>query len=165
MPRYHLAQLNVGIATAPLDSDMMADFMNNLERINALAESAPGFVWRLAGDNNNATALRPIDDRTMVNMSVWTDAQSLSAFVFRTAHVEFMRRRREWFERMAEAYLVLWWVPAGHIPTTDEAVTRLAHLREHGATPHAFNFRSVFPPPDATQPAKPSPIDDTCPAS
>jgi hypothetical protein len=165
MPRHHLAQLNVGVATAPLDSAIMADFMNNLDRINALAESAPGFVWRLAGDNNNATALRPIDDRTMVNMSVWTDAQSLSAFVFRTAHVEFMRRRREWFERMAEAYLVLWWVPAGHIPTTDEAVTRLAHLREHGATPYAFNFRSVFPPPDATQAAEPSPIDDTCPAS
>jgi hypothetical protein len=81
----------------------MADFMNNLDRVNALAESAPGFVWRLAGDNNTPTALRPIDDRTMVNMSVWTDAQSLSAFVFRTAHVEFMRRRREWFERMAEA--------------------------------------------------------------
>jgi hypothetical protein len=165
MPRHHLAQLNVGVATAPLDSAIMADFMNNLDRINALAESAPGFVWRLAGDNNNATALRPIDDRTMVNMSVWTDAQSLSAFVFRTAHVEFMRRRREWFERMAEAYLVLWWVPAGHIPTTDEAVTRLAHLREHGATPYAFNFRSVFPPPDATQAAEPSSIDDTCPAS
>jgi hypothetical protein len=165
MPRHHLAQFNVGVATAPLDSAIMADFMNNLDRINALAESAPGFVWRLAGDNNNATALRPIDDRTMVNMSVWTDAQSLSAFVFRTAHVEFMRRRREWFERMAEAYLVLWWVPAGHIPTTDDAVTRLAHLREHGATPYAFNFRSVFPPPDATQAAEPSPIDDTCPAS
>jgi hypothetical protein len=165
MPCHHLAQLNVGVATAPLDSAIMADFMNNLDRINALAESAPGFVWRLAGDNNNATALRPIDDRTMVNMSVWTDAQSLSAFVFRTAHVEFMRRRREWFERMAEAYLVLWWVPAGHIPTADEAVTRLAHLREHGATPYAFNFRSVFPPPDATQAAEPSPIDDTCPAS
>jgi hypothetical protein len=165
MSRYHLAQLNVGIATAPLDSPVMADFMNNLDRINVLAESAPGFVWRLAGDNNNATALRPIDDRTMVNMSVWTDAQSLSAFVFRTAHVDFMRRRREWFERMPGAYLVLWWVPCGHVPTTDEAVARLACLREQGATPHAFNFRSVFPPPDSAEAAKPSPIGDTCPSS
>jgi len=164
MSTHHLAQLNVGIATAPLDSAVMADFMNGLERINALAEAAHGFVWRLAGDNDNATALRPIDDRTMVNMSVWTDAQSLSAFVFRTAHVEFMRRRREWFERMPEAYLVLWWVPAGHIPTTDEAIARLAHLREHGPTPHAFNFRSVFPAPGSPQAAKPSPIGDTCPA-
>ena len=84
MPGYHLAQLNVGIATAPLDSDVMADFMNNLDRINALAESSPGFIWRLKADDGNATSLRPIDDRTLVNMSVWTDAQSLSSFVFRS---------------------------------------------------------------------------------
>ena len=165
MTRYHLAQLNIGIATAPLDSDVMADFMNNLDRINALAESSPGFVWRLKADDGNATSLRPIDDKTMVNMSVWTDAQSLSAFVFRTAHVEFMRRRREWFERMPTAYLVLWWVPEGHIPTTDEAVARLEHLKAHGATPHAFNFRFVFPPPGAPQPDTPAAIDDACPAT
>lgn len=165
MSRYHLAQLNVGIATAPLDSDVMADFMNNLDNINALAESSPGFVWRLKADDGNATSLRPIDERTMVNMSVWTDAQSLSAFVFRTGHVEFMRRRREWFERMSEAYLVLWWVPEGHIPTTDEAVARLAHLRQHGATPHAFNFRQLFPPPGVPEAGTPAAIDDACPAT
>jgi Domain of unknown function (DUF3291) len=165
MSRYQLAQLNIGIATAPLDSDVMADFMNNLDRINALAESSPGFVWRLKADDGNATSLRPIDDKTLVNMSVWTDAQSLSAFVFRSGHVEFMRRRREWFERMPEAYLVLWWVPEGHIPSTDEAVARLTHLRKHGATPHAFNFRSVFPPPDAAQADTPAAIDDACPAT
>ena len=165
MSRHHLAQLNVGIATAPLDSHVMADFMNNLDRINALAESMPGFVWRLKADDGNATSLRPIDDRTLVNMSVWTDAQSLSAFVFRSAHVEFMRRRREWFERMPEAYLVLWWVPEGHIPTTDEAVARLEHLKKHGASPHAFNFRQVFPPPDVPQNVAPTAIDDACPAT
>ena len=165
MSGYHLAQLNVGIATAPLDSSVMADFMNNLDRINALAESSPGFVWRLKADDGNATSLRPIDDRTMVNMSVWTDPQALAAFAFRTAHVEFMRRRGEWFERLPEAYLVLWWVPAGHMPTTDEAVARLAHLREHGATPHAFNFRQLFPPPDAQQAGAGAGIDDTCPAT
>ena len=164
MPRHHIAQLNIGIATAPLDSDAMADFMNNLDRINALAESSPGFVWRLKADDGNATSLRPIDDRTLVNMSVWTDAQSLSEFVYRTAHVEFMRRRREWFERMPEAFLVLWWVPEGHVPSMQEAVARLAHLREHGATPHAFNFRSVFPPPDAGEAASPSSVGDACPA-
>jgi hypothetical protein len=163
MSRYHLAQLNVGIATAPLDSPVMADFVANLDRINALAESSPGFVWRLKTDDGNATSLRPIDDRTLVNMSVWTDAPSLSDFVFRTAHVEIMRRRREWFERMPHAYLVLWWVPAGHMPSMDEAVARLAHLREHGPTPHAFNFRSVFPAPGATDAA--SPVAGACPAS
>lgn len=164
MPRHHLAQLNVGIATAPLDSPAMADFMSNLDRINALAESSPGFVWRLKADDGNATSLRPIDDRTLVNMSVWTDAQSLSAFVYRTAHVEFMRRRREWFERMPEAFLALWWVPEGHVPAMDEAVARLAHLREHGPTPHAFDFRSVFPPPGASDAVSPSSIGDACPA-
>jgi hypothetical protein len=164
MPSHHLAQLNVGIATAPLDSPTMADFMNNLDRINALAETSPGFVWRLKADDGNATSLRPIDDRTLVNMSVWTDAQSLSAFVYRSAHVEFMRRRREWFERMPEAFLVLWWVPEGHVPSMDEAVARLAHLREHGATPHAFNFRSVFPPADAPEGSSPSSIGEACPA-
>jgi hypothetical protein len=121
-------------------------------------------VWRLKTDDGNATSLRPIDDRTLVNMSVWTDAQSLSDFVFRTAHVEIMRRRREWFERMAQAYLVLWWVPAGHTPSMDEAVARLAHLREHGPTPHAFNFRSVFPAPGATDAASSS-VAGACPAS
>jgi hypothetical protein len=165
MSRCHLAQLNVGIATAPLDSPVMADFMNNLDSINALAESSPGFVWRLKADDGNATSLRPIDERTMVNMSVWTDAQSLSAFVFRSGHVEFMRRRREWFERMSEAYLVLWWVPEGHLPTTEEAVARLAHLREHGATPRAFNFRQLFPPPGASPAGAPAAIDDACPAT
>ena len=164
MSRYHLAQLNVGIATAPLDSPAMADFMNNLDRINALAEASPGFVWRLKADDGNATSLRPIDDRTLVNMSVWTDAQSLSSFVFRSAHVEFMRRRREWFERMPEAYLVLWWVPEGHVPSMDEAVARLAQVREHGASPHAFNFRSMFPPPDVAPGASPTSIGDACPA-
>jgi hypothetical protein len=165
MSRHHLAQLNVGIATAPLDSEAMADFMNNLDRINALAESSPGFVWRLSADDGNATSLRPIDERTLVNMSVWTDPQALAAFVFRSAHVEFMRRRHEWFERMPEAYLVLWWVPEGHVPTMDEAVSRLAHLRAHGTTPHAFNFRSLFPPPGASEADAPAAIDDACPAT
>ena len=165
MPGYHLAQLNVGIATAPLDSHAMSDFMSNLDRVNALAEASPGFVWRLKADDGNATSFRPIDDRTLVNMSVWTDAQSLSDFVFRTAHVEFMRRRGEWFHRMPEAYLVLWWVPEGHLPSMDEAVERLARLRRDGPTPHAFNFRTLFPQPDAPQGVAPSAIDDACPAT
>ena len=104
MSRYQLAQLNVGIIKAPLESPVMADFMGNLDRINALAESSPGFVWRLQTDEGNATALRPTDDANLlVNLSVWEDAESLSRFVFKSSHVEIMRRRREWFERMAEA--------------------------------------------------------------
>lgn len=163
---YHLAQLNVGIIRAPLESPVMADFVNNLDRINALAESSPGFVWRLMTDAGNATDIRPTDDPDLLmNMSVWQDAESLSRFVFKSAHIEIMRRRAEWFERMEQAYLVLWWVPQGHRPTIDEAMVRLTHLREHGPTPRAFNFRQAFPPPDAARPDAPFAFGNHCPAA
>lgn len=155
MTRYHLAQLNIGIPKGPPESPVMTEFMANLDRINALAEDSPGFVWRLQTAEGNATALRPIDDTTLVNMSVWEDAESLSRFVFKSAHVEIMRRRGEWFERMKEAYLVLWWVPNGHRPTVEEALARLALLRKHGPTPEAFTFRTAFPPPDAERAGTP----------
>lgn len=164
MSRYHLAQLNIGIATAPLDSPVMADFMGNLDRINALAESSPGFVWRLKTDEGNATALRPIDDQTLVNMSVWEDAESLSRFVFKSSHTEFLRRRREWFQRMADAYLVLWWVPIGHRPAIEEALARLALLRANGPTPEAFTFHAAFPPPDTELAGTPFAFGSECPA-
>jgi len=164
--RYHLAQLNVGIIKAPLESPVMADFVNNLDRINALAEASPGFVWRLQTEEGNATALRPTEDENfLVNMSVWEDADSLSQFVFKSAHVEIMRRRREWFERMVDAYLVLWWVPKGHVPTVDEALAKLARLREHGPSPEAFTFRTAFPPPDAAPDRTPFAFGNECPAS
>ena len=166
MSRYHLAQLNVGIIKAPLESPVMADFVNNLDRINALAEASPGFVWRLQTEEGNATALRPTEDENfLVNMSVWEDADSLSQFVFKSAHVEIMRRRREWFERMVDAYLVLWWVPKGHVPTVDEALAKLARLREHGPSPEAFTFRTAFPPPDAAPDRTPFAFGNECPAS
>jgi hypothetical protein len=164
MIRYHLAQLNIGIPKGPPESPVMAEFMANLDRINALAEESPGFVWRLQTAEGNATALRPIDDTTLVNMSVWEDAESLSRFVFKSAHVEIMRRRGEWFERMNEAYLVLWWVPNGHRPTIDEALARLALMRKHGPTPEAFNFRTAFPPPDAERAGTPFAFGSECAA-
>jgi len=164
MTRYHLAQLNIGIPKGPPESPVMAGFMANLDRINALAEESPGFVWRLQTAEGNATALRPIDDTTLVNMSVWEDAESLSRFVFKSAHVEIMRRRGAWFERMKEAYLVLWWVPNGHRPTLEEALARLAHLRKRGPTPEAFNFRTAFPPPDAERAGAPFAFGSECAA-
>lgn len=166
MKRHQLAQLNVGIIKAPLDSPTMAGFVNNLDRINALAESSAGFVWRLQTDEGNATAIRPTDDENfLVNMSVWEDADALRAFVYKSAHIEIMRRRAEWFERMSEAYLVMWWVPAGHQPTVEEALARLAHLRVHGPTPHAFNFRTAFEAPDSDSAGKAFGFGDACPAT
>ena len=152
MSAFELAQLNVGIIKGPMDSPVMADFAANLDRINALAERSPGFVWRLQTEEGNATAIRPFEDANMlVNMSVWRDVEALNEYVYRTAHMEILRRRREWFERMDEAFLVLWWVPKGHRPNVTEAIAKLDLLRSNGPTAEAFTFRQPFPAPDADQ--------------
>jgi hypothetical protein len=164
MSQYELAQLNIGIMKESLDSPLMADFVANLERINALAEESPGFVWRLKTDDGDATALRPLGDETLVNMSVWRDVASLNAYVYRSAHVEIMRRRKEWFGRAAEAHMVLWWVRQGHRPTVIEAIEKLTFLREHGPSAAAFTFRHAFDPPDVT-PSAAIEFGDECPAT
>ena len=104
MSTHELAQLNIGIIKGPMDSPVMADFAANLERINAVAEAAPGFVWRLQTDEGDATGIRPFEnENTLVNMSVWKDLDSLRRYVYHSVHVDVMRRRREWFEEMGEA--------------------------------------------------------------
>ena len=166
MTAWELAQLNIGIIKGPMDSPVMADFAANLERINAVAERSPGFVWRLQTEAGDATSIRPFDDpNLLVNMSTWRDVESLNCYVYSSAHVEIMRRRREWFERMDQAFLVLWWVPQGHRPSVDEAVARLELLRTLGPTAEAFSFRSAFPAPDAGSSAAPAAFDDACPAT
>ena len=118
MHAFHLAQINVGRILGPIDSEIMSGFVSQLAEINALAEATPGFVWRLKTEAGDATAIRPYDDeRVIVNMSVWESAEALHAYVYQSAHVDVMRRRREWFARMTESYMVLWWIPAGHIPS------------------------------------------------
>ena len=163
MSRFQLAQINVARMRGPIDSPVMAEFVANLDRVNALAESSPGFVWRLQTEEGNATALQPLGEHEIVNMSVWRDVASLNNYVYKTAHVEIMKRRREWFEHMKEAYVVLWWIPQGQYPAMDEAIRRLQLLRAHGPTSQAFTFKQAFPPPDA--PDSPSPqFGDACPA-
>ncbi|MBI3230814.1 MAG: DUF3291 domain-containing protein [Burkholderiales bacterium] len=148
MPAYELAQLNVGTIKYPLDDPQMADFVANLDRINQLAENSPGFIWRLQTEEGDATALHPfVNEHTLVNMSVWRDLASLNEYVYRSEHVTMMRRRREWFERTEDVFLVLWWVPAGWRPTVEEALQRLDELRKNGPTPGAFSFRHAFPMP------------------
>lgn len=165
MSRYRLAQLNIATLKAPLDSPLLADFVANLDRINQLAEQSPGFEWRLQDEGGDATALRPFGEEVVVNMSVWRDVQALSDYAFKSAHVEIMRRRREWFERMGEAYAVLWWVPQGHQPSLSEAAERLALLQSQGPSPQAFSFKQAFPPPDALPDALATTQSDACPAS
>ena len=165
MSKYQLAQLNIAVMKEPLDSPLMADFVGGLDRINALAEGSPGFAWRLQTEEGNATALRPMGENVLVNMSVWQDVASLERYVYRSAHVEVMRRRKEWFERLSEAFMVLWWVPTGHRPTVNEAVSRLEQLRQHGATPDAFTFRQAFAAPDASADPTPFTFGGECPAT
>ena len=166
MSAYELAQLNIGVIRGPIDSPVMAEFVANLERINALAEASPGFVWRLQTEAGDATAIRPFDDpNQLVNMSVWRDADSLRRFVYRSAHADILKRRREWFERLGEAIMVLWWVPRGHRPGVEEAIARLTLLRARGATPEAFTFRQTFPAPDAPASEQPGGFEDECPAT
>ncbi|MFC4049642.1 DUF3291 domain-containing protein [Actinomadura syzygii] len=144
-PGRHLAQFNVATLIHPLDDARMADFVALLDPVNALADAAPGFVWRLVEEGQpDATGMRPAGADVVVNFSVWESAEAVWDFVYRSAHLETMRRRREWFRRHAEAHLVLWWIPAGHVPTVDEALERLALLRAEGPTPRAFTFNSAF---------------------
>jgi hypothetical protein len=146
---HHIAQINVSRPAEPLDSRRLADFVAALDPINALADTAPGFVWRLQTEDGNATAVRVLDDdQLIVNMSVWESIEALGAFVFRSAHTGVMRRRREWFVPMLESTTALWWVPAGALPTVADGEQRLRRLRAHGPTPDAFTFRAPFPSPE-----------------
>jgi hypothetical protein len=134
-----------------VDTPVLAEFMALLEPVNAIADRAPGFVWRLQTEEGNATSIPVLgDDRLIVNMSVWESIDELADFVYRSGHVEVMRRRREWFERI-KVFMALWWVPAGHHPAVTEAEQRLEHLRAHGPTADAFTFRRRFPAPGALQ--------------
>jgi heme-degrading monooxygenase HmoA len=148
---WHLAQMNVATLRYPLDDPRVADFVNQLDEINALAERSPGFVWRLKGDGGNATDIQVTDDPDfIVNMSVWESAEALFAFVYTSAHRPVMTRRREWFVPPKGPYQVLWWVAAGATPAVQEGLDRLAHLDRHGPSAHAFTFKSRFPPPGRT---------------
>jgi len=126
----------------------MAGFSAQLEAVNRLAESTPGFVWRLKDEAGDATSIRIFDDpMMMVNASVWESIEALRDFVYRSSHSQVMRGRAEWFEKPDRAYLALWWVPAGHIPTFEELRERLEHRRAQGDTPFAFGFARTFPAP------------------
>jgi hypothetical protein len=149
MSAHEIAQLNVGRAVAPLDSPVMAGFMNWLDEINALAERHPGFVWRLQGDNGNNTSLKVTDDPLfIVNLSVWASIEALYDFTYRSAHKTVFKRRHEWFERMSGPNMVLWWQAAGTVPSVDEALARLERLTTLGPTPEAFSFMQRFSAPD-----------------
>ena len=155
---HHVAQFNIARAIAPLDSCAMSEFMAELEPVNALADAAQGFVWRLQTGEGNATDLRAYDDpRVIVNMSVWRSVDALHRFVYAERHARVMSKRKEWFEPLETAHLVLWWIRAASVPSVEEGKARLAYLHAHGPTPHAFTFKSRFAPPATSPPEVLSP--------
>jgi len=145
---HHLAQFNIARMRAPIDDPVMEGFRSQLDRINALADRSPGFVWRLQTDGGDATAIRVYaDPLVIVNMSVWESLEALHQYVYKSPHVGPLRDRRQWFEPATEPVLVLWWVASSHIPSVEEAMERLERLRAQGPTLEAFTFREPFPPP------------------
>ena len=146
----HLAELNIAKTLHPLDHPAMADFINGLDRINQLAENSDGFCWRLKTDDNNATSIRIYnDDSIIVNLSVWKSIDHLMQFVYRTEHTDFFNRKKEWFSRLPEMHMAMWYVPAGHQPDVAEAEHRLTWLRRNGETPYSFSFKQRFTPAEA----------------
>lgn len=150
-PEWHLAQLNLGVFAAPLDAPEMEPFVAGLDRINTLAEQSPGFVWRLTDDTGAPSSYVEVpgtDDPLMAsNLTVWEDLESLWGFMYRTDHVSYLRRRAEWFQHVDVPMTVGWWIPAGTLPTLANAVERLEHLREHGATDIGFPLGKTIPDP------------------
>jgi hypothetical protein len=147
---WHFAELNIGRLHEPLDHPATKEFVDALDAINALAEASPGFVWRLkdeATGRSSSYVVTDDDPHNIVNLSVWETPEELHEFVYRTAHTPFLRRRREWFERV-ELFLVCWWVPAGHTPTVAEAMAKLDRLGRDGPSDEAFTLRDLRPAPD-----------------
>jgi hypothetical protein len=145
---YHLAQINIGRLIAPIDDPKIAGFVAELDPVNALADAAPGFVWRLQSASGNATDVVYNDDPfVLVNMSVWESVEALRDFVYISRHIDVFRHRAKWFEQMAKPHYCLWWISAGHIPNVTEGRERLEHYQEHGPTPYSFWFSKLFPVP------------------
>jgi Domain of unknown function (DUF3291) len=141
----HLAELNIGKFKYPTSDARMAGFMDNLDRVNALADRAEGFVWRLVSDgSNNATDLRFGDEDYAVNMSVWKDVKSLEDYVFKTVHVQIYKKRGEWFEKLDKPHMVFWWVPDDYIPSLKEAIDKLEYYQKNGSSEQAFGWAEVM---------------------
>lgn len=145
---FQLAQINIAQAKDDMESEVMRGFVERLDEINHLAESSPGFVWRLQDESGNAADIQAFDDPLLlINMSVWEDIESLKTFVYRSIHVDLLRDRDAWFDKTAEAHQALWWVPAGHLPSEAEGIERLNHLQQHGPSKTAFTFARPEPTP------------------
>jgi Domain of unknown function (DUF3291) len=146
---FHLAEFNIARLKMPLEAAANAEFVAVLEPVNLLAEASEGFVWRLTDDGGlSSTYVVAYDDpQTIVNLTVWQSVESLKHFVYRSGHGSYFRRRTEWFEPSTDVNMVCWWVRAGELPTVDDAVKRLDHLRAYGQSEQGFLFTEPVPRP------------------
>ena len=146
--KYQLAQINIAKLLKPIDHSQIADFVNQLDEINALAEKSKGFVWRLKDeDSNDATSLNPFNDpNIIVNMSVWEDIISLKDYVYNSGHIKVFIRRKEWFEKPSKAHMALWWMEKAKLPTAEEGKKRIEYLQQFGSSKYAFTFKDVVNP-------------------
>lgn len=148
MTEYHIAQINIARMLAPIEDPLMQDFVAQLPPINAIADESPGFVWRLQSESGDATSIKVYDDNMIIiNLTVWENEDVLRDYVYKSAHYGVLRDRKRWFDKFSGPYYALWWIPAGHLPDTEEGKKRLEHLREHGDTSYAFSFKKIFPKP------------------
>ncbi len=148
MQKFQLAQINIAKAKAAMDSVIMIGFVDRLDEINELADNSPGFVWRLKAEAGDTTINAFEDPSLIVNMSVWQDLESLKHYVYKSVHIQLLKEKNSWFDKMSEAHQVLWWVPMGHMPSVEEGKERLEYIRKHGATEFGFNFARNFPVPE-----------------
>lgn len=149
MSEYHIAQINIArMRGANINDPIMQEFVDNLDKVNTIAEASPGFIWRLKDDNNNATAINPYnDEQVIINVSVWHTIDALEHFMYKTMHAGFLKRRKEWFDRFGKVYTAMWWIKPGEYPTIPGAVEKLDHLQRNGASVIAFDFKTRYPAP------------------
>jgi len=147
---YQIAEINIArMKGVNINDPIMNEFVENLDRVNNLAENSEGFVWRLKDDNNDATSFNPYnDEQVIVNMSVWETIESLETFVYKTFHTDFLKRRKEWFHSYGKVYTAMWWIPKGEFPTIQEGVDKLDSLQKNGASEAVFDFRNTFSKPN-----------------
>lgn len=151
MSEYQLAQINIArMKGVNIDDPIMQEFVDNLDKVNELAEVSEGFVWRLKDESNNATGINPYsDEQILVNVSVWESIETLEKFTYKTFHTDFLKRRKEWFEAFGKAYYALWWIKKGEFPSIEEAVEKLDYLQKNGASKAVFDFKKRYSPPDS----------------
>lgn len=144
-----LAQINIGRLVAPKGDPRLQPFFDALDRVNALADCSPGFVWRLQDGEGNSMGISSSSDPLLnINMSVWESTEALFDFVYRSAHAPVMAERRNYFQRFNGHYQSLWWIRAGTLPSVNDGLSRLWLLDQTGPSPYAFTFKTCYPEPD-----------------